>query len=127
MQATDQTAQQHTPRTERAPGLVSTPWQVPWEPGTIARYWTVAGATVDLTHGNRDYPTDDGIGENRNHTLAVCTGCPASEEFSHWQVVKRMTFDDKVRDPEAADDKAHAWAQAHAEKCRALPRPAAPQ
>src|SRR5688500_10783698 len=86
--------QQPTPQT------VYTPWQVPWPEGCIARYWTVAGATIDITHGDRTTPTDDGIGETRNHTTATCTGCPAAEEFSHWQVVKRMTFDDKVRDPE---------------------------
>lgn len=95
----------------------------PWEPGVIARYLTVGGATVDLAHGNRTFPTPDGIGETRNHTSAVCTGCPASEEFSHWRIVKRMTFDDKVRDPEAADSDARDWAQAHASVCRAMPRP----
>ena len=111
-------------RLGRPAGESSAQLRAAWPEGAIARYWTVAGATVDLTHGNRDYPTDDGIGENRNHTLATCTGCPATEEFSHWQVVKRMTFDDKVRDPQPADDKAHEWAQAHASVCRALPRPA---
>lgn len=100
-----------------------TPATEPWPEGVIARYLTVAGATVDLTHGDRTYPTPDGIGETRNHTLAACTGCPAAEEFSHWRVVKRMTFDDKVRDPEAADRDAREWAQAHAEKCLAMPRP----
>ena len=95
-----------------------------WPKGAIARYVTVAGAYVDLTHGNRTYPTPDGIGENRNHTTANCTGCPATEEFSHWRAVKRMTFTDKVRDPEAADRDAREWAQAHAGKCRAMPRSA---
>ena len=104
-----------------------TPSTEPWEPGIVARYLTVGGATVDITHGNRTYPTPDGIGETRNHTGAACTGCPAAEEFSHWRVVKRMTFDDKVRDPEAADSEARDWAQAHAEKCRTLPRPAVTQ
>jgi hypothetical protein len=94
-----------------------------WPNDVVARYLTVAGAIVDLTHGDRYYPTDDGIGETRNHTLATCTGCRAAEEFSHWRVVKRMTFDDKVRDPEAADREACKWAQAHASQCRALPRP----
>jgi len=94
-----------------------------WPKGVIARYLTVGGGAVDLTHGNRTYPTPDGIGENRNHTTAACSACPAAEEFSHWRVVKRMTFDDKVRDPEAADRDAREWAQAHAEKCLAVPRP----
>ena len=93
-----------------------------WPEGVIARYLTIGGATVDLTHRDRFYPTGDGIGETRNLTLAACTGCPAAEEFSHWRVVKRMTFDDKVRDPEAADRDARDWAQAHAETCRAMPK-----
>lgn len=97
--------------------------QTTWPEGVIARYLTVGGATVDLTHGNRHYPTSDGIGETRNLTFAACTGCPATTEFSHWRVVKRMTFDDKVRDPEAADRDAAEWAQVHAETCRAMPRP----
>jgi len=94
-----------------------------WPEGVIARYLTVGGCSVDLVHGNRTYPTPDGIGENRNHTSATCTGCPAAEEFNHWRVVKRMTFDDKVRDPEAADRDARDWAQSHAAECRAIPRP----
>lgn len=97
--------------------------QTAWPEGVVARYLTVAGATVDLTHGNRTYPTNDGIGENRNHTTATCTGCLATDEFSHWRVVKRMTFDDKVHDPETADQDARNWAQKHAETCRAMPRP----
>lgn len=112
-------------RLRPGPEPVSTPWQLPWPTACVARYWTVAGATVDITHGDRTTPTDDGIGETRNHTLAACTGCPATKEFSHWRVVKRMTFDDKVRDPQAADDEAHQWAQNHASTCRALPRPTA--
>lgn len=96
-----------------------------WPEGVIARYLTVGGAAVDLTHGNRTYSTPDGIGENRNHTTATCTSCPATEEFSHWRVVKRMTFDDKVYDPEVADRDAREWAQVHAESCRAMPKPSA--
>ncbi|MFE7106613.1 hypothetical protein ACFU98_35235 [Streptomyces sp. NPDC057575] len=96
-----------------------------WPEGVIARYLAVGGATVDLAHGARYYPTADGIGETRNHTSATCVACPATAEFSHWRVVKRMTFDDKVHDPNAADEAARAWAQEHAEKCRAMPKPTA--
>ena len=92
-----------------------------WPDGVIARYLTVGGATVNLTHGNRTYSTPDGIGENRNHTTVTCTGCQVTNEFSHWRVVKLMTFNDKVRDPEAADRDAREWAQLHAEACRAMP------
>lgn len=78
--------------TETWPGHVSTPWQVPWPEGTIARYWTVAGATVDVT----------GNGDLANYQ---CTGCPYNG--GGW-----------------AEYIAHERAQAHAETCRALPRPA---
>ncbi|GHH30139.1 hypothetical protein [Streptomyces rubradiris] len=74
---------------------VSTPWQVPWPEGTIARYWTVAGATVDLTDNGR-------AGSRRYDTK--CTGCPHEDSFKF-------------------EDSAHRQAQAHAERCRALPRP----
>jgi len=96
---------QPSPRTEPR---VSTPWQLPWPDGCVARYWTVAGATVDLTEHDRD-EQGGGVYETR----ATCTGCPNSERF-HWEHGK-----------DKADDKAHAWAQSHASACRALPRPAA--
>jgi hypothetical protein len=76
---------------------VSTPWQVPWPDGCIARYWTVAGATVDLTGGG-------------DRTYVRCTGCPYDMGGTWW-----------------SEDTAHERAQAHAESCRALPRPAVTQ
>lgn len=81
--------------------------QQPWPEGVIARYLTTGGATVDLTEINRD-ERGGGIYETRTN----CTGCPAAERF-HWEHGK-----------DRADKTAHAWAQAHAEKCRAMPRPA---
>jgi hypothetical protein len=85
--------------TINAVGNVSTPWQLPWPQGCIARYWTTAGATVDITE----------IGANAQHGYSLaCTGCP------HWETP-------------GTEDEAHSHAQAHAETCRALPRPAAPQ
>lgn len=95
----------------------------PWPEGVIARYLTVGGATVDLTHGDRHEPTRDGIGRTRSHTLATCTGCPASQEFSHWRLIEGMYANREERDPEAADQKAREWAQEHASTCRAMPRP----
>lgn len=94
-----------------------------WPEGTVARYLTVGGATVDITHGDRYTPTDDGIGQTRNLTLATCTGCLTPKEFSHWRLIKGMVADREERDPEAADRDAREWAQSHAEKCRALPKP----
>jgi hypothetical protein len=65
-----------------------------WPDGVIARYLTVGGATVDLTG------SDD-------RTYGQCTGCPYTMGGTWW-----------------SEDSAHDMAQAHAEKCRAMPRPA---
>lgn len=67
----------------------------PWPDDVTARYLTVAGATVDL----RDCDDDGGA------QTATCTGCRT--RYRHGRRV------------------AQEWAQAHAEKCRALPRPTA--
>lgn len=70
----------------------------PWPEGAVARYLTVAGATVDITNSGK--PDD-----HRHYTR--CTGCHYGRNRS-W----------------VNEDIAHQNAQAHAEKCRALPRPA---
>ncbi|MFI1485815.1 hypothetical protein [Streptomyces sp. NPDC020747] len=96
---------------------------IDWPVGTIARYLTVGGATVDLTSGEYPYDAGDGIVGSRNLTRGACTGCPTVEDFKHWRPVQRMTFVDDVRDPETANREALEWAQAHAERCRAMPKP----
>jgi hypothetical protein len=72
----------------------STTFAAAWPEGVIARYLTVAGATVDLTGGG-------------NHTYYRCTGCDFGKG-TWWN--ERTALD---------------HAQAHAETCRALPRPTA--
>ncbi|BBB01100.1 hypothetical protein RVR_8355 [Actinacidiphila reveromycinica] len=67
----------------------------PWPEGVIARYATVGGATVDVTSAGR------GKADYR------CGGCPFGSRGFGW-----------------AETVAHEHAQAHSEKCRALPRPA---
>lgn len=63
-----------------------------WPEGVIARYLTVAGATVDVRGGE--------------HSASMtCLGCGEG----HASFGERRT---------------HELAQGHAEKCRALPRPA---
>jgi hypothetical protein len=104
--------------------MQNTAFTTAWPKGVIARYLTVAGATVDLTHGTRRYPTDDGIGEDRTHTTALCSGCAAGQEFNHMRPVRGTYSTWETRDADAADQEARAWAQTHAETCRALPRPA---
>ncbi|URN11342.1 hypothetical protein LUW77_03365 [Streptomyces radiopugnans] len=73
----------------------STSTDTAWPEGNVLRYLTVGGATVDLYY----------IGFDKPHP-AACLGCGDSASEKDWQ-------------------KAKNWAQSHAERCRALPRPAA--
>lgn len=88
-----------------------------WPEGLIARYLTVGGAHVDLIH-----VTHPGDSETYS-TDAACSGCPTAKSVCHW--VGSGSWDDykEERAPEAADVQARAWAQSHAETCRAIPRP----
>ncbi|MFD7964072.1 hypothetical protein ACFV5J_25045 [Streptomyces zaomyceticus] len=94
-----------------------------WPEGVTARYLTVGTATVDLTIVAQPYKHEDGIVGSRNATHAECTGCLASEDFSHWRVHKGDWSSWDVQDPDAADQQACNWSQTHAEKCRAMPQP----
>lgn len=86
-----------------------------WAKGVIARYLTVGGATVDITH----FPESRSLA-----TVAACTGCPAAEEFSHYRTYYGPDgFLAEKHDPDPADARARTWAQSHAETCRALPTP----
>ncbi|MFD4220430.1 hypothetical protein [Streptomyces griseus] len=90
--------------------------QTAWPTGVIARYLTVGGATVDLTHRLTVHNPPKPFA-----TLASCAGCPATEEVSHY----RTNWGSEEHNPEAADADARIWAQSHAETCRALPKPTA--
>ena len=90
-----------------------------WPEGVLARYLTAGGATVDLTHQLTLHTPPQAYA-----TLAACTGCPASEEHNHHRLVWGATVQREEHQPEAADRDARAWAQSHAEKCRAMPKPA---
>jgi hypothetical protein len=108
MERTDQPTQQPTP--------------APWPDGVIARYLTVGGATIDLTYQMNVLTPPEPYA-----TLAACTACPASSEHNHHRLVWGMHSQYEKHLPELADNDARDWAQAHAEKCRALPRPEASQ
>ena len=104
------------------PGAV----QTTWPEGVIARYLTVGGATVDLTAKQIPHTFPDGISGTRGLTVASCTGCSASSDFPHWHIRKGTyggSWDEDI--PEKANTDARDWAQAHADKCRAMPRPTA--
>lgn len=95
-----------------------------WPEGTIARYLTVTGATVDLTEQSGYY----GVTHPTEH-LVTCHGCGQthSEEWG-WdefhQVFGTGPQPDFDATGKSALPAARAWAQSHAERCRALPRPA---
>lgn len=94
-----------------------------WPEGVTARYLTVGGATVDLIAVTRPYKHEDGITGTRAATRVECTGCPDSAEFSHCRIHRGDYSDWEVEDPDAANQQARNWAQTHAEKCRAMPKP----
>jgi hypothetical protein len=93
-----------------------------WPEGVIARYLSVGGATVDVTHKLNAFTPPEPLA-----TLATCTGCGADDKTSHYRSVWHGSLDhgtfDEEHDQAAADHAARNWAQAHAEKCRAMPRP----
>jgi hypothetical protein len=99
-----QPAGQPTPRTE------------PWPDGVIARYLTVAGALVDVSH-DMHLLTDT----EPNLTIARCGGenCAANHHELWASYAYRNDNGSK-----GADQEVGKWAQAHASECRALPRPA---
>ncbi|MFG2913338.1 hypothetical protein ACGF0D_10665 [Kitasatospora sp. NPDC048298] len=69
----------------------------------IARYLTVAGAIVNLT------PEPRGI-------RATCTGCPIPGWLADYDPTLSGT-----KNTDWATRQAAAWAQRHAETCRAMP------
>ncbi|MFI1728204.1 hypothetical protein ACH40E_02975 [Streptomyces acidicola] len=72
------------------------PFAEPWPEGVIARYLTIAGATIDLRRPSNDSGALHG----------ECGGCDDYFGANADSIVKPR-------------------AQAHAERCRALPRPTA--
>jgi hypothetical protein len=95
-----------------------------WPEGVIARYFTVGGATVDITVRLTLPPEPIPYA-----TRAACTGCPDAKEFNHYRTYYGsggfLSDAREEHEPEVADEAARTWAQSHAEKCRALPRPTA--
>ncbi|MGW2720826.1 hypothetical protein [Streptomyces sp. NPDC001492] len=87
----------------------------PWPNGVIARYLTVGGATVDLRHDMALI-----VDTEPNLTIASCGGggCAATHT-EKWGPYSFRTDNGST----GADQEVAKWAQGHAEKCRALPRP----
>lgn len=87
-----------------------------WPEGVVARYLTVGGALIDIRHDMHLIQDTQ-----PNLTLAECGGEGCHERHTErWsQYAYRNNNGSK-----SADAVVSGWAQAHAEKCRALPRPA---
>ncbi|MFI1161387.1 hypothetical protein [Streptomyces sioyaensis] len=76
--------------------------QAAWPEGVIARYITVAGVALadpELAVEVTSFPA------------ACCKGCGEDDAY------------DRSAAPYNSPRRARQWAQAHAEKCRAMPRP----
>ncbi|SFK73986.1 hypothetical protein [Streptomyces pini] len=103
-----------------------------WPEGVIARYLTVAGATVDLTYTDEEAP---GIPVHQGKAWA------ATKLMVTITVTARCTGEGcRAETTERGDTEAPwggrpletgpgitvtRWAQSHAERCRAIPRPTA--
>ncbi|MFB7707931.1 hypothetical protein [Streptomyces sp. NPDC056105] len=86
--------------------------QPSWPEGVVARYLTDAGKTLgDLAATVDLIEKSDGI-------VARCTVCPGLEREFHFDPMCTGARATGWATGHAAD-----WAQAHAEKCRALPKP----
>ena len=100
-----------------------------WPEGVIARYLTVAGkaladpaATVDIAAIGIDRQTS--IGTVTDITITTyCQGCRQKNVSTHLGMDASTLGDDFLASSLCDDPR--EWAQAHAEKCSALPRPAA--
>jgi hypothetical protein len=89
--------------------------QAAWDDNALARYLTVAGATVDIT-----YASHSGL------LIATCTGCKQIERTDTGGLLADPPEKEAARIEKALPE-SRTLAQAHAEKCRALPKPAATQ
>jgi hypothetical protein len=88
-----------------------------WPEGVIARYLTLGGSTVDIaTRLNVHNPPKPFA------FLVTCSGCPETKEISHYRL-RSVLQSWEEHDPAEAEEAAREFAQAHAEKCRAMPRP----
>ncbi|MGQ4491060.1 hypothetical protein ACN6LM_002028 [Streptomyces sp. SAS_281] len=99
--------------------------QIAWPEGVLARYLTVGGATVEIVkqsgYTGAKHPTEHFI---------TCGGC-GDTHFEDWGW--SPSHDEFGTGPQPDFDAdgtysiapARAWAQSHAETCRAMPKPTA--
>ncbi|MCE7081189.1 hypothetical protein [Streptomyces sp. ST2-7A] len=104
--------------------MQTTPTATAWPTGVIARYLTTGGTTVDITERSGHY----GVKHPTEH-LATCHGCGETHTEDWGWDAQHDAFGTGPQpdfDPtgESHLPAAKQWTQAHAERCRALPRPA---
>jgi hypothetical protein len=85
-------------------------YRAAWADNAIARYLTVAGATVDIT-----YASHSGL------LAATCNGCGQVERTDTGGLLTDPPEKEDARIEKALPE-SRELAQTHAEKCRALPR-----
>lgn len=99
----------------------STAQPAAWPEGVTTRYVTVGGAFVELLErsGHTRY-------EGPTETVATCTGCGDTQTFDWvyrtWSEAAQQIVDAIEDGGQSSTRKARAWAQDHAEKCRAMAR-----
>jgi hypothetical protein len=92
-----------------------------WPEGVVARYLTVGEALVDVT---RSINPDDEKASRWDWTRATCAGCDQTDG-ADWNTRPYTQVITVSQAEKIATREVRKWAQAHAEKCRALPRPTA--
>ncbi|MEU4576573.1 hypothetical protein [Nonomuraea sp. NPDC023979] len=96
--------------------------QIAWPEGVIARYLTVGGATVDVIDDTTEHGRYSKSVTHRLH--GACTGERCGETYYGYSFSFWKTDDlDSNEDFQSRIAQIQAWAQRHAEKCRAMPRP----
>ncbi|MGW4222987.1 hypothetical protein ACWEG1_05970 [Streptomyces bauhiniae] len=89
------------------------PTPTQWPDDVLARYLTVVGAHVDITHTSHS-----------DYVVSTCHGCETTHD-----IFTGGSLDDPPEQEDARVDRAlpeaHEWTQEHAENCRATPRPEA--
>jgi hypothetical protein len=92
--------------------------QTAWPEGVVARYLTLAGQTLADSNLTVDIHAYDPIG--KLHPVK-CTVCPWEEKaWGNPYLSEHLT---NAYIERRANESAHAWAQKHAETCRAMPKP----
>ncbi|MET8050554.1 hypothetical protein ABZU75_23445 [Streptosporangium sp. NPDC005286] len=96
-----------------------------WPAGVLARYLTVGGATVDIREVCGYHPSSGHTAPTT--TVATCTGCGKREARDWTQQIWCYSTDRLVEETDEGGKyttpKVRDWAQSHAEKCRAMPKP----